>query len=276
MPFSFIPTRGSRSGKSAFTLIELLVVIAIIAILAAMLFPVFSQARERARASSCLSNTKQFGLAYGMYIQDHDESWPLYSYSKNGKMVFWFGSQDTATKTSNFADSPLFPYLKSAQIHDCASAPDISLSPDKYYEGFGLGANESVMSTPTLPITDAKFDNPAETIVMGDSGGYRNGKAIRSSFLLLPSRYLVGPKVFLRNSSSVHGRHQGFANILWADGHAKATKVTLSAVPGEAAQNLGHILNPKYPLSGSDSYEVGTACCAASSYYYNLTKPEGR
>src|SRR6476659_6898905 len=56
-----------------FTLIELLVVIAIIAILAAILFPVFAQARERARSAACLSNLKQIGLAFAMYAQDYDE-----------------------------------------------------------------------------------------------------------------------------------------------------------------------------------------------------------
>ena len=56
-----------------FTLIELLVVIAIIAILAAILFPVFAQAREKARAIACMSNMKQIGLAIQMYIQDNDE-----------------------------------------------------------------------------------------------------------------------------------------------------------------------------------------------------------
>ena len=63
--------------KKAFTLIELLVVIAIIAILAAILFPVFAQAREKARQTSCLSNLKQIGLGLMMYTQDYDETYPM-------------------------------------------------------------------------------------------------------------------------------------------------------------------------------------------------------
>src|SRR6266511_6380266 len=59
--------------QKGFTLIELLVVIAIIAILAALLFPVFAQAREKARQASCFSNAKQIGLACRMYAQDYDE-----------------------------------------------------------------------------------------------------------------------------------------------------------------------------------------------------------
>src|SRR3954470_6189627 len=62
--------------RHGFTLIELLVVIAIIAILAAILFPVFAQARDQARKTTCLSNTKQLGLGVMMYIQDYDEQFP--------------------------------------------------------------------------------------------------------------------------------------------------------------------------------------------------------
>jgi prepilin-type N-terminal cleavage/methylation domain-containing protein len=66
----------NRKSAKGFTLIELLVVIAIIAILAAILFPVFARAREKARQTACISNVKQLGLAWMMYVQDHDETFP--------------------------------------------------------------------------------------------------------------------------------------------------------------------------------------------------------
>src|SRR3978361_821773 len=76
----------SASRHSAFTLIELLVVIAIIAILAAILFPVFAQARAKARGIACLSNTRQLGVSYAMYTQDYDETTPTVSYHPQGNI----------------------------------------------------------------------------------------------------------------------------------------------------------------------------------------------
>jgi prepilin-type N-terminal cleavage/methylation domain-containing protein/prepilin-type processing-associated H-X9-DG protein len=87
--------RSSVHKKSAFTLIELLVVIAIIAILAAILFPVFAQAREKARAITCISNLKQIGTGTAMYIQDWDETYPLgYTWNSSGDQI-WGGTMWT-------------------------------------------------------------------------------------------------------------------------------------------------------------------------------------
>src|SRR5687768_9156779 len=93
-----IRNRRSRSGRvhrqarRAFTLIELLVVIAVIAILAAILFPVFAQAREKARAVSCLSNMKQIGTTAMMYVQDYDEQFPLaFTVGAGNTVLDWRG-----------------------------------------------------------------------------------------------------------------------------------------------------------------------------------------
>jgi prepilin-type N-terminal cleavage/methylation domain-containing protein/prepilin-type processing-associated H-X9-DG protein len=98
---------------SAFTLIELLVVIAIIAILAAILFPVFAQARERARAISCVSNLKQIGTGIMMYVQDYDETYPV----PNAKIAPINGGGTSFMPL----DSQLDPYIKNDQIWHCPS-----------------------------------------------------------------------------------------------------------------------------------------------------------
>jgi prepilin-type N-terminal cleavage/methylation domain-containing protein len=106
-----IPTR--KSDRSAFTLIELLVVIAIIAILAAILFPVFAEAREKARQTSCLSNTKQWGLAAVMYVQDYDETMPISGYEDAGST--WH--LDYYSRWWN----AVYPYVKSTGVGVCIS-----------------------------------------------------------------------------------------------------------------------------------------------------------
>ena len=108
--------RGKETGAaiqrrgSGFTLIELLVVIAIIAILAAILFPVFSRARENARKSSCASNLRQIGVAIQQYTQDHDERLILL--------------QDPAKGRHTFVTA-LGPYTKNDQMFFCPSGPSI-------------------------------------------------------------------------------------------------------------------------------------------------------
>src|SRR5712692_7623808 len=83
----------SQRKWTAFTLIEVLVVIAIIAILAAILFPVFAQARAKARQAACLSNLRQIGSALAMYVQDYDEHLP--NCCREGRAWAWFGTDFT-------------------------------------------------------------------------------------------------------------------------------------------------------------------------------------
>ncbi len=104
----------------AFTLIELLVVIAIIAILAAILFPVFAQAREKARAISCISNLKQQGLAAVMYVQDYDEVYPP------GTIRGTTGAVVESWKQL------LLPYEKTFGIYEC---PDTRAGISKFQSG---------------------------------------------------------------------------------------------------------------------------------------------
>ncbi|GAB4457916.1 MAG: hypothetical protein OHK0029_18390 [Armatimonadaceae bacterium] len=101
--------------NSGFTLIELLVVIAIIAILAAILFPVFAQAREKARQTSCLSNTKQLALGAMMYTQDYDEAF-VPTWIGNGPG--WSG--DGWPGDQRWQDV-IQPYVRNNQIFLCPS-----------------------------------------------------------------------------------------------------------------------------------------------------------
>src|SRR4051794_320365 len=100
-----LPSQPVRR-RTAFTLIELLVVIAIIAILAAILFPVFAQAREKARQTACLNNMKQLGLGFIQYSQDYDETLP-----PNGQP-----NTTTLPPVRLSAFERIIPYVKNADI----------------------------------------------------------------------------------------------------------------------------------------------------------------
>src|SRR5207302_2852969 len=82
---------------------------AIIAILAAILFPVFAQAREKGRQTTCLSNQKQMSLAFYMYAQDYDEVLPFFGAPWPNPVVYW--------------NSLIQPYTKNTGLHDCPSWP---------------------------------------------------------------------------------------------------------------------------------------------------------
>jgi len=110
-------------GKNhGFTLIELLVVIAIIAILASILFPVFAQARAKARAATCLSNEKQIGLGLMMYTQDFDETLPMASYAASAAKPYCGITSVNSPFIPKWMDM-LYPYIKNRGVFTCPDYP---------------------------------------------------------------------------------------------------------------------------------------------------------
>src|SRR6266542_6676413 len=108
LPGVSVQFRLRNRRSRAFTLIELLVVIAIIAILAAILFPVFAQARSKARQASCTSNMKQIGLAVSMYADDYDEALIPQGLGNGPKWRPWMQLSQ--------------PYVKNKQVFICPEA----------------------------------------------------------------------------------------------------------------------------------------------------------
>ncbi|MCS6831182.1 MAG: DUF1559 domain-containing protein [Fimbriimonadales bacterium] len=233
----------------AFTLIELLVVIAIIAILAAILFPVFSQAREKARQTTCLSNNKQIGLACMMYIQDYDEVYP----------PGWRPDPDQA-----WYMMLLIPYMKDTTVEQMWTRPGLrscpsATRPDRWAYAYNDVLNyrsqgsiprvaETIMQGDTSQVpewdmncsstfwnwwTPEVWQNPATGAIPPENYWDDNQVNPRSVLLwrLPDGRILdadatnpINPWNALSRTGMPRFRHNEGANFTFADGHSKWIK----------------------------------------------------
>ncbi len=246
--------------KSAFTLIELLVVIAIIAILAAILFPVFAQARAKARQTADLSNLKQLALGWLMYAQDYDETvlpTGLQGPWAPGYNVYWY----TATRTgAAFNSAPdlgprnglIYPYLKNASILGDPAASGMPVSPIWgpihyaynvcYLGGYGTFAHPGgpMPGWTQNPAALAAIEVPAETLVFANSALWNT---VESRPTLHP--WAWPPSSRAGATPTAHARHNQKANVAFADGHAKAFSVQTPTNIANAAAiksaNLGFV-----------------------------------
>jgi prepilin-type N-terminal cleavage/methylation domain-containing protein/prepilin-type processing-associated H-X9-DG protein len=205
--------------KRGFTLIELLVVIAIIAILAAILFPVFAQAREKARQSTCLSNFKQIGLGVMMYLQDWDETSPL-------SRVFPLpGGAACGQKVVTWKTATL-PYVKNFEVYRCPSnrhnkeGDETKGATSLGYPTFPISYayNGTVLWTDVskqVPLRAAAVTEPARYIMLVESNSacadmgiwalqtVSIGWGLTAGFFMHPTRFM---------------------QVLYLDGHAKSIK----------------------------------------------------
>lgn len=230
-----------RARTFAFTLIELLVVIAIIAILAAILFPVFAQARERARSAQCISNLRQSATAVLLYVQDYDDTFPMNLYlqfSTSGACVFSFYQA-------------LIPYQKNGDIMLCPSdakrvnpslafqrsglppicppvLPEFSYTHNYGLIDFGLD-NNLFPGTGRAVKNLARVEFPVETVMIYDGSLVQQG----------------GP--FIMFDTPVQARHFGLLNANYVDGHTKPVRA-LPLKDAQGNQLSGRTLDDRHTV----------------------------
>ena len=253
---------------SGFTLIELLVVIAIIAILASILFPVFAQAREKARSISCLSNQKQIMLGIIQYAQDYDEVNP-YVYGQ-GNVYNWWGLID--------------PYVKSHKVFVCpddtwdrGKIAGVPIEPVSYAmsllwgdwpnpnpnDGKNSHANSRMSFSGSL---SSEITSPATTIAISERWNWY--KQWGQGWAADNSCGNNGTGEYLPQASSWNHRlnaatgHQGGSNYGFADGHSKWLKFEQTV----ARQGSEPVYNDNYykSIMRGDTYIMDTQRCFGS------------
>ena len=196
-----------------FTLVELLVVIAIIAILAAILFPVFAKAREKARQTSCLNNTKQLMLAALQYAQDYDEMMVRINIGPGVTYTLPNGSSHSGYMLWH---TSLYPYVKNVQVYNC---PSYNVLFTGQYTGGGAYGLNSYGAGRAL----ADFKRPSQCMFIGEAQGG-------------DSYNLDG------DPGELADRHNDGQNVAYADGHSKW--ISLQNIPPRSSSSI--FWNPTY------------------------------
>lgn len=210
--------------RRGFTLIELLVVIAIIAILAAILFPVFAKAREKARQSSCLSNTKQIAMALLSYAQDYDER----------LFKCYPGYMGNVYPNEN-----LQPYVKSTQIFVCPSGTAGNWVTNYYgwnYSGRIVApiSNGFINDGPAL----GDFEKPAEFFMLMDCRDY----------IFQFADHINNTATLGQYSKNIVPRHNDGVNVTLLDGHSKWYKAEVEADGRVRVGKEGNYIRSGYGL----------------------------
>lgn len=221
----------------AFTLIELLVVIAIIAILAAILFPVFSQAKAAAKAVVGLSNVRQIGVGYQLYLTDNDERYVPFVTERTAPT----GTPDTADARKPFSYRWLLnPYIKSQDIFKDPSTPawPTPAAGKWWTTDYGNNHNESKLANASQKawyianpdfgfnddVSQSDLADPANFIVLGDAA---RASGVPSRGGMYPQPWAFDDSALPDNQQQARmvARHNGKANIAYADTHAKVKTV---------------------------------------------------